>query len=81
MSTQDSVSVIPVKQQLTSLCLYVCWAAYEDLQRAFDKANKLADKGDPKDWPPHFFIRCLVEVDDFVNEVVTCNLMCFYVCK
>jgi len=47
------------------------WAAYEDLQRAFDKANKLADKGDPKDWPPQFFIRCLVEVDDFVNEVIS----------
>jgi translation initiation factor 3 subunit C len=41
---------------------------YEDLQRAFDKANKLTDKGDPKDWPPQFFLRCLVEVDDFVNE-------------
>lgn len=41
---------------------------FEVLQRAFDKANKLADKGDPKDWPPQFFIRCLVEIDDFVNE-------------
>lgn len=41
---------------------------FEVLVRAFDKANKLADKGDPKDWPPQFFIRCLVEVDDFVNE-------------
>jgi len=53
-----------------SLCLCMFGAAYEDLQRAFDKANKLADKGDPKDWPPQFFIRCLVEVDDFVNEVI-----------
>jgi len=50
--------------------VHMYWAAYEDLQRAFDKANKLADKGDPKDWPPQFFIRCLVEVDDFVNEVM-----------
>lgn len=41
---------------------------FEVLQRAFDKANKLADKGDPKDWPPQFFVRCLVEIDDFVNE-------------
>jgi len=49
--------------------------AYEDLQRAFDKANKLADKGDPKDWPPQFFIRCLVEVDDFVNEVISVHVI------
>lgn len=50
-------------KDMSSMC-----DAYEDLQRAFDKANKLADKGEPKDWPPQFFIRCLVEVDDFVNE-------------
>jgi len=41
---------------------------FEVLQRAFDKANKLADKGDPKDWPPQFFIRCLVDIDTYVTE-------------
>lgn len=50
-------------KDMSSMC-----DAYEELQRAFDKANKLADKGDPKEWPPQFFVRCLVEVDDFVNE-------------
>jgi len=46
-----------------------CLVDFENLQRAFDKANKLADKGDPKDWPPQFFIRCLVDIDEFVTEV------------
>ena len=48
-----------------------CVVDFEILQRAFDKANKLADKGDPKDWPPQFFVRCLVDIDDFVTEVKT----------
>jgi Eukaryotic translation initiation factor 3 subunit 8 N-terminus len=58
------------------LCVITYVADFEVLQRAFDKANKLADKGDPKDWPPQFFIRCLVEIDDFVNEVRGVILSC-----
>jgi len=63
------------------MCFCVCvHSAYEDLQRAFDKANKLSDKGDSKDWPPQFYIRCLVEVDDFVNEVI-CRLVTCLILK
>lgn len=38
---------------------------FEDLGKAFEKARKVVDK----EGIPRFYVRCLVELEDFVNEV------------
>ena len=38
---------------------------FEDLGKAFEKAKKIIDK----DGIPRFFIKSLVELEDFVNAV------------
>ena len=38
---------------------------FEDLGKAYDKAKKVVEK----EGNPRWYIRCLVELEDFVNEV------------
>ena len=38
---------------------------FEDLCKAFEKAKKVVEK----EGMPRFYIRCLVELEDFVAEV------------
>lgn len=38
---------------------------YDNLMRAFDKAKKVIEK----EGAPKMFIRCITELEDFVNEV------------
>ena len=39
---------------------------FEDLCKAYDKAKKVIEK----EGIPRFYIRCLAELEDFVNEVI-----------
>lgn len=42
------------------------WIDFESLTKAFEKARKVVDK----EGVPRFYIKTLVELEDFINEVV-----------
>ena len=43
-----------------------CFIAFEDLGKAYDKAKKVVDK---EGAVPKFYVSCLAELEDYVNEV------------
>lgn len=45
--------------------LMFTYADFEQLGKAYEKARKVVEK----EGVPRFYIRCLVELDDFVSEV------------
>ena len=51
---------------------------FESLQKAFSKAKTVVEK---EGATPRFYIRSLVELEDFVKEVCVCrHIMCSCVC-
>lgn len=46
------------------MLMFTC-ADFEQLGKAYEKARKVVEK----EGVPRFYIRCLVELDDFVSEV------------
>jgi len=53
-----------IRVQITSIFLY--YPGFENLQKAFSKAKNVIEK---EGKTPTFFVRCLVEMEDFISQV------------
>ena len=69
MSTQLVISQITFIYNI----LFYFWTDFEELGKAYEKSKKVIEK---EKQIPRFFLRCLVELEDFVSEVCISSNYC-----